>query len=130
MIVRRIPIRSVNRLASLMPWYDLAVNSAGRISMSYGHHRGVIMQDARSAPRGFDVAAVKASVQADYDAAYPIHWELRLLMDNSIVFEKASVRRGEIMAHLAFYDPGSDTLEVLEFYDDTPIVSELQNDQL
>tara|TARA_R110002051_G_scaffold318862_2_gene401965 strand:+ start:304 stop:642 length:339 start_codon:yes stop_codon:yes gene_type:complete len=109
MQIKRTPIKSQSDISNARPWFEFDISSAG-IAVSKGNSQGINRVSYKRINIGH------ALVNSHQDAAtHSELWIYGLDMDGVYFFRPHSETPAEIIAHLGFYNPDLDELELLEF---------------
>lgn len=126
MNIQRIPIRSGAALGDDRPWYAFTVSPAGELAFTSANRRGEV---SPLQGRAFDLPAMIAAAIGDSDramVAVDVQDELVAIAIPKLVIPEDGTPPVipapiELHAHLGWYDRATDTLDLLEFVDDTPV---------
>ena len=109
MHIERTPIKSQSDISRPHPWFEFDVSSAG-ISVSKGNSKGINRSDTTR----INIGLALVNSHPD-EATHSELWIYGLDLDGKYFFRPHSQTPAEISAHLGFYNPELDELELLEF---------------
>jgi len=113
MPIKRIPIRSVDDPNNPKPWFEMDLDEAS-MSLRIRKANGLSRALAGVSPRAEQALVKTHPLQLNPQARDEIH-ALAVTLDGSLEFVPMSKQRPVYYAHLGFYDPRTDTWELLEF---------------
>ena len=117
MIVIRTPIFSCASSNDHRTWYDLSCDENGKLNIGLVNFGGEALGVAATQ---HDVA--KGVADAQFAHGWPMENGERIAimatLDGVIEYIPETKLNGVYQAHLGFYDPVTDTLDLLEFIDD------------
>lgn len=119
MIVKRRPILTRKDIARGEPWFEFAVDAVNdRVEVVEANCFKADVVRRRDPNVVVDMGVDIAQARQDFAIlGDKTQWILSAYLDGTIHFDKQGTTPPELMAHLGFYSPYTDELELLEFFD-------------
>ena len=110
--VKRIPIISDARVETSFPWFDLEIDGTGRLRINDANGLSATRPETRAKEialkKRFPAFVVAPDVMNEQHV-------LAITLNGDLEFVPFSKQRPEYYAHLGWYDPSTDTWELLQF---------------
>lgn len=117
MITTRIKVQSCREVADHRAWFDIAVSVAGQLSVDAANYKGSQLLAKRVLVDAL-TPSVQRATRGPVGDELPEIMVTAMRLDGVIETVPASQQLPVYLAHLAFYDPSSDELQVVEFVDE------------